>query len=220
MIPYSYNMVDMGGIDLAEANGSVVEGLYERLALARNACGDLILFNWKFAGIEIAPSPCSTLDEGTVIVINGSIQVTEQDEVTVPGINPDPVLAPLVAQANGLYSPEEGVDGFSTVLVQVPQSAPVDVQLELSAGVTFIGSSFELDGCVFVCGRFNFSSASGWRSLATVADGYRPSNTIGFIAGHGGVVAVRDGTLSTSGVINIYTESSDSYLQFSLFYKI
>lgn len=119
MIPYSYNMVDMGGIDLAEANGTVVEGLYNRLALARNACGDLILFNWKFAEIEIAPAPCSTLDEGTTIVINGLIQVTEQDEVIVPGINPDPVIVPLAAQENGVYQPPSGVDGFAPVTVSV-----------------------------------------------------------------------------------------------------
>lgn len=119
MIPYSYNMVDMGGIDLAEANGTIVEGLYNRLALARNACGDLILFNWKFAEIEIAPAPCSTLDVGTSILINGLIQVTEQDEVSISGIVPDPTIEPLIVVENGTYTPAAGVDGFSPVEVDV-----------------------------------------------------------------------------------------------------
>lgn len=126
MIPYSYNMVDMGGIDLAEANGTVVEGLYNRLALARNACGDLILYNWKFAEIEIAPGICVTLDEGTSIIINGLIQVTEQDEVTVLGIAPPPVpVDPLNVTENGTYEAVPPASGFNPVTVNVPQPAPV-----------------------------------------------------------------------------------------------
>lgn len=122
MIPYSYNMVDMGGIDLAEANVTVVEGLYNRLALARNACGDLILFNWKFADIEIAPAACSTIDVGTSILINGSVQVTEQDEVSIPSIIPAPVISTLQVTENGEYAAPVGVDGYSPVIVNVSGS--------------------------------------------------------------------------------------------------
>lgn len=121
MIPYPYNMVDMGGIDLAEANGTVVEGLYAKIIEAVNACGDVVLYNWKFAGIEIAPQHTSIL-LGDPIIINGAVQVTEQDLVTVPGINPDPlVLVPLNAVENGDYSPQDyDADGFSEVTVNVP----------------------------------------------------------------------------------------------------
>lgn len=123
MIPYSYQMVDMGGIDLAEANGTVVEGLYNRLAIGRNACGDLILYNWKFAGIEITPGICETLDVGTSILINGLIQVTEQDEVNILGIEPppppEPVIEPLTVIENGTYAAEDPVSGFSPVTVNV-----------------------------------------------------------------------------------------------------
>lgn len=140
MIPYSYNMVDMGGIDLAEANGTVVEGLYNRLALARNACGDLILYNWKFAEIEIAPAPCSTLDEGTKIVINGLIQVTEQDEVTVPGINSN--LTHLVVTENGQYDPSDyDVDGFSQVTVSLPL-----ISLTVNENGTYDPSDYDAEG--------------------------------------------------------------------------
>lgn len=129
MIPYSYNMVDMGGIDLAEANGTVVDGLYNRLAIARNACGDLILYNWKFAEIEIAPGICNTLDEGTSILINGLIQVTEQDEVTVLGIAPPPPpiepVEPLTVTQNGVYEAAPPYSGFNPVTVNVPSGADV-----------------------------------------------------------------------------------------------
>lgn len=151
MIPYPYNMVDMGGIDLAEANGTVVDGLYSKIVEAVNACGDVVLYNWKFAGIEIAPQHTSIL-MGDPIIISGAVQVTVQDEVTVPGINPaiiplsvtangtfsaddydadgfdpvvvslpPPVLAALTAESNGLYLPPEGAAGFSQALVNVGQ---------------------------------------------------------------------------------------------------
>lgn len=123
MIPYPYNLVDMGGIDLAEANGTVVEGLYAKIIEAVNDCGDVVLYNWKFAGIDIAPQHTPILI-GNPIVINGAIQVTEQDEVTVPGINPDPpeppVLISLEVDENGIYEPEDyDADGFSQVSVNV-----------------------------------------------------------------------------------------------------
>lgn len=126
MIPYPYNMVDMGGIDLAEANGTVVEGLYAKIVEAVNDCGDVVLYNWKFAGIEIAPQYTSIL-LGDPITINGAVQVTEQDLVTVPGINPDPpeppeplVLVPIEITENGEYDPADyDADGFSSVKVSV-----------------------------------------------------------------------------------------------------
>lgn len=126
MIPYPYNMVDMGGIDLAEANGTVVEGLYAKIVEAVNACGDVVLYNWKFAGIEISPQHTSIL-LGDPIIISGAVQVTEQDLVTVPGINPEPppplVLVPLDVVENGNYSPiDYNADGFSSVAVQVQSS--------------------------------------------------------------------------------------------------
>lgn len=219
MIPYSYNMVDMGGIDLAEVNGTVVEGLYNRLALARNACGDLILFNWKFAGIEIAPGACSTLDAGTSILINGAIEVTDQDVISIPGIVPEPTLVPLVATENGTYSPEAGVDGFSNVFVNVRSELPEIVDITLTAGVTFGGSSFRFGSYFFLSGRFNFSSGAGWRVLGTIPVDYSPQSDKGFMAGHGGNVAVRDGIVNANGEIRIFTESSDTYLQTCFFYN-
>lgn len=120
MIPYSYNMVDMGGVDLAEANGTVVPGVYERITEAMNLCGDVILYNWKFAGIEIAPSAYSIMQESDSILINGIIQVTELDMITVLGIDPPPpAVVPLLANHNGTYVPVPPADGFSPVEVAV-----------------------------------------------------------------------------------------------------
>lgn len=121
MIPYSYNMVDMGGIDLAEANRTVVSGIYEKIVEAMNLCGDLILYNWKFAGIEIAPSACSVLQQTDSILINGMIQVTELDQITVIGVPPPYVpVSPLDVSANGTYEAESPNVGFNPVRVAVP----------------------------------------------------------------------------------------------------
>lgn len=134
MIPYSYNMVDMGGIDLAEANGTVVDGLYAKIVEAVNACGDIVFYNWKFAGIEITPQYTSIL-LGNPIIINGAVQVTEQDLVTVPGINPDPpVLVNLTAVENGEYRPVDyDADGFGLVEVDVPFPPPVLQRLDATS---------------------------------------------------------------------------------------
>lgn len=147
MIPYPYNMVDMGGIDLAEANGTVVDGLYAKIVEAVNACGDVVLYNWKFAGIEIAPQHTSIL-LGDPIIINGAVQVTEQDEVTVPGINPDPkILVPIEITENGQYDPSDyNADGFSEVGVDVEYVPPTLVSLSVDSNGIYLPSQYDADG--------------------------------------------------------------------------
>ena len=124
MIPYSYNMVDMGGIDLAEANGTVVPGVYERITEAMNSCGDVILYNWKFAAIDIVPSAYVILQQTGAILINGLIQVTEIDQITVIGLPPPPPpivpVSPLEVSENGVYEAESPASGFNPVTVDVP----------------------------------------------------------------------------------------------------
>lgn len=121
MIPYSYNMVDMGGIDLAELNHTIVPGIYEKIVEAMNLCGDLILYNWKFAGINIAPSASTVLQQASSILINGVIKVTENDEVVIEGLEPSLTLVDISVAENGIYLPSEyDADGFSQVEVAVP----------------------------------------------------------------------------------------------------
>ena len=139
MIPYSYNMVDMGGIDLAEANGTVVPGVYERITEAMNLCGDVILYNWKFAEINIAPSAYSILHQTDSILINGLIQVTELDQITVIGLPPPLVpVSPLIANENGVYEADPPQSGFNPVRVEVPERTPVIQSLEASSNGTYL----------------------------------------------------------------------------------
>ena len=142
MIPYSYSMVDMGAIDLAEANCTVVEGIYDRIIEAVNACGDAIFYNWKFAGIEIAPSAVNTLEVSDSILINGIIQVTEQDEVTVLGIEPPPPpiepVTPLEVTENGVYEAEPPASGFNPVTVDVPERQPVIESISITENGEYI----------------------------------------------------------------------------------
>lgn len=138
MIPYSYNMVDMGGIDLAEANGTVVPGVYEKIVEAMNLCGDVILYNWKFAGINVAPSAYTILQQVDSILINGLIQVTELDQITVIGLPPPPVpVAPLSVTENGTYEAVAPQSGFNPVTVDVPTPAPVISSISISENGTY-----------------------------------------------------------------------------------
>lgn len=118
----TFNMLDMGGIDLAEANGTIVEGIYNRILESANSCGEVIFYNWKFAGIVIPPYHLKII-VGDSIIINDAIVVSNDDKVTVPGINPEPiptVLVPLSVSNNGEYDPADyEADGFSTVTVEV-----------------------------------------------------------------------------------------------------
>ena len=122
---YEFNMVDMGGIDIATVNGTVVEGLYNKLLEGMDACGNLILYNWKFAEIEIVPSACSVLIEDEAIIVNGTIRVDNSDFVSLIWADPPPVpVEPLTVTANGVYTAQAPTSGFNPVSVNVPTPAP------------------------------------------------------------------------------------------------
>lgn len=148
MIPYPYNMVDMGGIDLAEANDTVVEGLYAKIVEAVNACGDVVLYNWKFANIEIAPQHTQILLGAGALTINTLIQVTEQDVVTVLGIAPPPPpvvpVEPLNVSENGVYNATPPASGFNPVTVAVPSK--VLVPLSVAENGEYDPSDYDADG--------------------------------------------------------------------------
>lgn len=139
MIPYPYNMVDMGGIDLAEANGTVVEGLYAKIVEAVNACGDVVLYNWKFASIEIAPQHTQILLGSSSLTINSLIQVTELDVVTVLGIDPPPPpivpVEPLTVNENGIYTAAPPASGFNPVIVQVESTGILEGNVPPSSDI-------------------------------------------------------------------------------------
>lgn len=133
MIPYPYKFVDFGGTDLSEINGLVVEGIYQRIIDAINRCGEVVLYNWYFASIPIAPSYCS-IEVGTdSIMVNEIIEIRDDDTVWVesliPPPPPPPVIEPISVDSNGIYYIPEGVDGFNPVTVAVPP--PVLSQLSV-----------------------------------------------------------------------------------------
>ena len=174
MVPYSYEMVDMGGIDLGEVFSVNLPGIYERLSEAINSCGDVILYNWKFCGLQIAPSNWVSLQTEDGILLNGAILVDRTDNVIMlSGVNP-PVIHSLTVNENGTYTVSEDVDGFNPVIVEVepnlanleanengtylPQdpydgfgSVEVDVQPTLvnvtfNANGSYLPSSYNADG--------------------------------------------------------------------------
>lgn len=125
---YEFNMVDMGGIDIATVNGTVVEGLYNKLLEGMDACGNLILYNWKFAEIEIVPSACSILIEDEAIIVNGTVRVSSEDVLSLIWADPPPVpVSPLIVNANGIYKAEPPASGFNPVTVNVPHPRTVPI---------------------------------------------------------------------------------------------
>lgn len=165
MIPYSYNMVDMGGVDLAEVNGTVVPGIYSRIVEAVNSCGDAILYNWKFASIEITPQYVQILLGETSLIINGAIQVTELDEVTIIGTEPPPpAVIPLIATENTQYTPEPPNVGFNPVTVAVPAPSPTIVNISITENGTYDPQDYNADGF----GVVSVNVSGGYTSIEAV----------------------------------------------------
>ncbi len=100
MIPYSYNWVNMRGIDLATISETDMDGIYSEIVEASNLCGDVVLYNWKFAEIEIPPQHTHIII-GNPLIINGSVYISSSDEIIVPGLIPP--VGPLSITENGLY---------------------------------------------------------------------------------------------------------------------
>lgn len=139
MVPSTYKMVDLGGIDLAEVNGSVVPGIYNKVSSAMNSCRIAIFCNWKFADIVIAPAHVLiSVDETGGFLVNDLIAISQDDTVKLIGVVPEPVLQELNATENGEYLPPEGVDGFSPVNVNVPDIPPVVEELNVTENGVYV----------------------------------------------------------------------------------
>ena len=116
-----FNIVDMGGIDIVKSQGLRVEGLFTRLLNSIQNCKYTLLTNWNFAEIPIVPTYVELVFDGEEVKINDLISVTDEDVVRVYSLEEpsEPVITELMATENGTYVPEEGVDGFSPVTVNV-----------------------------------------------------------------------------------------------------
>lgn len=137
MIPVSYKMIDLAGLDLADINfGMEVPGIYNKIQGAYNTSRFAILCNWFFAKILLPPAHVLVLQpEANVFTINDTIVVTSDDKIYLPGTITPVVLEELFAYEDGIYIPPSGVDGFSKVTVDVPE--PVLVQLTATNNGTF-----------------------------------------------------------------------------------
>lgn len=119
MVPDKFDMVDMGGIDLIESQGVVVEGLYQRLAESITRCRYQCLYNWKFNGILIPPSYVEMEARDGSVWINEGVNVDENDVVHIYNLSPPPDIIPLSVTENGEYYAPVGVDGYNPVNVDV-----------------------------------------------------------------------------------------------------
>jgi len=126
MIPVTYKMIDLDGLDLAEINGGEVPGIYNKIASAYSTSRFAIMCNWFFAGIIISPAHVLISQVENGFLINDLISVKSDDTVEVLGLAPEPVIEELEVTENGTYYAPAGVNGYSPVIVNVQVPLPYD----------------------------------------------------------------------------------------------
>ena len=75
--------------------------------------------------------------EAEVYIQSGVEAEVEIGREIIKTVYEEPVLEPLSVTANGTYEPEEGVDGYSDVSVQVPERQPVTESLSVTENGTY-----------------------------------------------------------------------------------
>lgn len=119
MIPSTYSMINLGGIDLADIVGRTFEGIYNTVLSGLSSTKIEIFYNWYFSSIIIPPSYV-TIDDSVpgVLTVNNSINIYSDDTISVIGVVPS--VEPITISENGTYNPPSGVAGYSPVIVSVP----------------------------------------------------------------------------------------------------
>lgn len=138
MVPDKFNMVNMGGVDILLEGGTEVPGLYQRLVESIAQCRYQCLYDWLFDGIQIPPTyvQLEVDDETGYVYINDGIWVTDEDILkTIGSVYPE--LETLSVTENGTYIPDEGIYGFSSVDVNVPDIPPVLIEITATDNGTY-----------------------------------------------------------------------------------
>lgn len=146
-------LLNLSNRNAADFQRLEVPDSYEKASGALTAGTYVTVYKWLYQGFMLAPSLCDAVDAtdhiNLVDRINGGIiSVYPDDTITVDGGSPGrvPVVEPLQVNANGIYTPSAGVDGFSPVSVAVPsQSEPNVVPINIVDNGTYTAYG-EYDG--------------------------------------------------------------------------
>lgn len=124
-------------IDLCPGQGGGVNPS-GTLDISENGVYDV--YSYSSASVDVHPS--ASLSE--TYISNGSYNITGEFNggvITVDVPAPQFVTETLNVSANGTYTPRQGVDGYSQVVVDVPQSVTGYTEKEITEGIQIVNLS-------------------------------------------------------------------------------
>ena len=98
------------------------------------------VYSYSSASVDVHPS----ISLSETYISNGSYNITGEFNggvITVDVPAPQFITEPLNVSANGTYTPGEGVDGYSKVVVDVPQSVTGFTEKQITEGVQVVNLS-------------------------------------------------------------------------------
>lgn len=125
-------------IDLCPGQGGGGVKPSGTLEISENGVYDV--YSYSSASVDVHPS--TSLSE--TYISNGNYNITGEFNggvITVDVPAPQFVTEPLNVSANGTYTPGQGVDGYSQVVVDVPQSVTGYTQKEITEGLQIVNLS-------------------------------------------------------------------------------
>lgn len=135
MIPYTYKMVNLDGLDITNIIGQEFSGLYQAIQQAIATGEVIIIYNWYVAGIKIPPTYVEIEVGDGYYLINDLIYINSDDTISIPTMTAPSVIQSLSVSENGTYNVPLGVDGYDPVVVMVPP--PVVQALSASENGTY-----------------------------------------------------------------------------------
>ena len=130
--------IDLVTIDLCPGQGGGGVKPSGSLEISENGVYDV--YSYSSASVDVHPS--ASLSE--TYISNGSYNITGEFNggvITVDVPAPQFVTETLNVSANGTYNPGEGVDGYSQVVVDVPQSVTGFTEKEVTEGIKIVNLS-------------------------------------------------------------------------------